>query len=58
MRPIFAYLDPGTGSYLLQLALGGLFGAAYAVSHFWSRVKRFFGGGTSARSPRADDALS
>jgi hypothetical protein len=37
---VFAYLDPGTGSYLLQLALAGALGASYAVKHFWSRVKR------------------
>ena len=43
MHVIFAYIDPGTGSYLLQIALGGLFGAGYAVRHFWSRIRRFFG---------------
>lgn len=49
---VFAYLDPGTGSYLLQLALAGALGASYAVKHFWSRVKRMFSRGAG---PMADD---
>ncbi|HUR35254.1 MAG TPA: hypothetical protein VM032_15730 [Vicinamibacterales bacterium] len=39
---VFAYLDPGTGSYLLQLALAGALGASYAVKHFWARIKGLF----------------
>ena len=38
-NPIFAYIDPGTGSYVLQLAIAGALGASYAVRHFWGRVK-------------------
>lgn len=40
---VVGYLDPGTGSYVLQLALAGILGASYAVRHFWSRVKSVFG---------------
>lgn len=36
---VFAYVDPGTGSYLLQVALAGLLGAGYALRHFWAGVK-------------------
>jgi hypothetical protein len=39
---VFAYLDPGTGSYLLQLAIAGALGASYAVRHFWARIKGLF----------------
>jgi len=39
---VFAYLDPGTGSYMLQLALAGALGASYAVKHFWARLKGLF----------------
>ena len=45
---VFAYLDPGTGSYLLQLALAGVLGASYAVKHFWARVKGMFSRNGSA----------
>jgi hypothetical protein len=42
-RPAYAYLDPGTGSYILQLILAALLGAAFAVKLFWKDVKAFFG---------------
>jgi hypothetical protein len=41
-RPAYAYLDPGTGSYILQLILAGLLGAAFAVKLFWKNIKTFF----------------
>ena len=37
-----AYLDPGTGSYVLQLALAALLGALFAIRLFWGRIKSFF----------------
>ena len=39
-----AYLDPGSGSYLLQLLIAGALGALFALRHYWSRVKGFFSG--------------
>ena len=40
----FAYIDPGTGSYLIQLLLGVVLGGAFAVKAFWSRIKQLFNG--------------
>jgi hypothetical protein len=37
-----AYLDPGSGSLLLQLALAALLGVAVLVRAFWSKIKAFF----------------
>jgi hypothetical protein len=37
-----AYLDPGTGSYFIQIALATLVGALFAVRLFWGRIKAFF----------------
>ncbi len=34
-----AYLDPSTGSYLLQILAAGLFGGLYAISHWWKKIK-------------------
>lgn len=39
-----AYLDPGTGSILVQSLLAGIAGAAAVISLYWQRVKRFFAG--------------
>jgi uncharacterized membrane protein len=38
----WAYLDPGTGSYLFQVVVGMLVGAAYALKLYWLRVRTFF----------------
>jgi hypothetical protein len=38
----FAYLDPGTGSYILQLLIGFLFGALFMMKIFWNKIKGFF----------------
>ena len=37
-----AYIDPGTGSYILQLLIAGLLGAAYAVKLSWTRIRALF----------------
>ena len=37
-----AYLDPGSGSYFLQLLLAGLLGATFMIKTFWIRLKGFF----------------
>ena len=44
-RDAHAYLDPGSGSYILQLILAGLLGAAVAVRIYWKRIKGFFSKG-------------
>jgi hypothetical protein len=37
------YLDPTSGSMLLQLLLGGVAGIAVAIRLFWHRFVGFFG---------------
>ncbi len=34
----WAYIDPGTGSYLFQIAAAGLLGAAYTLRRYWSAL--------------------
>ena len=41
-RDGFAYLDPGTGSYILQIFLGVLLGAAFVLKDFRNKIKMFF----------------
>jgi hypothetical protein len=38
-RLLLAYLDPGTGSYVFQLALASFLGAAYAMKQLWSHIR-------------------
>ena len=39
-----AYIDPGTGSYLFQAAVGAILGGALAVKVFWRRIWGFLSG--------------
>jgi hypothetical protein len=40
-----AYLDPGSGSFLIQILLAALLGIGVAVRASWSRIKKLFGKG-------------
>ena len=35
----FAYLDPGTGSMLLQVILGGIAAVGVALKLFWHKIR-------------------
>jgi hypothetical protein len=37
-----AYLDPGSGSFFIQLLVAGLMGALFLIGAYWKRVKNFF----------------
>ena len=39
---ITLYLDPGSGSFLLQLLIAGLAGAGIAIGSQWARIKKLF----------------
>lgn len=41
-KTAYAYLDPGTGSYLIQVSVAMIFGALFAIKIFWTNVKQFF----------------
>jgi len=40
---ILVYIDPGTGSIILQALVATVVGAAIAVKLFWHRLLKFFG---------------
>ena len=37
----YAYIDPSSGSYFLQLLLAGLLSALFMLRMYWRRVKSF-----------------
>ncbi len=49
--PAHAYLDPGTGSMIVQLLLGGVAGALVIGKLYWARLTAMFGFGR----PRSQD---
>jgi hypothetical protein len=50
-----AYIDPGTGSFVIQALVAGAAGLAVTLKIYWSRIRGFFGG---ASSTEEDDDLS
>ncbi len=38
----YAYLDPGTGSYIFQLLIAGIIGGIFSLKIFWTKIKSFF----------------
>ena len=37
-----AYLDPGSGSFILQLLLAALVGGAFIIKTYWKKIIGFF----------------
>lgn len=38
------YIDPGSGSYLVQVIVAAALGAAFWIKMSWHRIKAFFSG--------------
>lgn len=50
-----AYLDPGTGSMLLQVVLGGIAAIGVAIKLYWHKVRVFLGAGK--KEDREDESI-
>lgn len=51
--PAYAYIDPGSGSMMLQLLLGGMAGVMVLVRLYWSRLSERARSLLSRRPPAA-----
>ena len=51
-RDAYAYLDPGTGSYVLQVLVASFVAGAFAVKTFWAAIRDFV---VRLFSPRNED---
>ncbi len=49
------YLDPGTGSLLIQLLVAALLGAGLFFRSQWGKIKKLFG--SSAKENDSDDPV-
>jgi hypothetical protein len=50
-----AYLDPGSGSILIQLIIASLVGVGFLVRRSWSKITRFFRGESDLVEDDYDD---
>ncbi|HOD83827.1 MAG: hypothetical protein BWX88_04858 [Planctomycetes bacterium ADurb.Bin126] len=48
-RAAYGYIDPGTGSFVLQVLVGAALGSLMALKIFWRRIVSFVRGLVSRR---------
>lgn len=56
MAHLFAYLDPGAGSMILQMILAGLLGLSYTLKLYWRRILRFVRRDKTSEEPTEETA--
>ena len=39
---VCGYIDPGTGSIIIQVVIGALAGGIFAIKIFWKRISNWF----------------
>jgi hypothetical protein len=49
------YLDPGSGSFIIQLLIAALLGASVAIRLYWTRIKGILPGKKSPSEDNAED---
>jgi hypothetical protein len=42
MTTLFLYIDPGSGSYLVQVIIAAILGGAFWIKKFWRKIRSFF----------------
>lgn len=53
--PALAYIDPGTGSFVIQGIIAAVVGAGLAFKMFWHRIKSVFTGKPAAEDDDIDE---
>jgi len=51
-----AYIDPGSGSFVLQALIAAVAGAAVAINAYWRKIKSLLG--LRSTKPEADETES
>ena len=49
------YLDPGSGSFIIQLLIGGLVGAGFLIKAYWRKIKGLFNRNTPTEDTENTD---
>ncbi len=47
---LFAYLDPGTGSLVVQAIIGGAVAVGVILKAYWHKIGKLFGKGGSKKT--------
>jgi hypothetical protein len=49
LAPLLAYLDPGTGSFMLQILIASALSGLYATRHWWQQLRLLVAGAARKR---------
>jgi hypothetical protein len=41
-KKVYAYLDPGSGSFILQIIIGAILGGLVTIKIYFHKIKSFF----------------
>lgn len=52
--PAHAYLDPGTGSLIVQSIIGSIAGGLAVIGIYWRKIKNFFSAKKTANNTSND----
>jgi hypothetical protein len=55
VKDAFAYLDPGTGSYMLQIIIGTFAACFFVIKHYWTRIKIMFKGRRTGKDDTSEE---
>ena len=54
MHFFLLYIDPGSGSYLLQMIIAAVLGVSFFFKNFWFSIKAFFTGKKQKKEDEKD----
>ena len=53
----FLYIDPSSGSYLIQMIIAGILGSLFFFKNLWVQVKNFFTGKKHTEEEKNENEL-
>ncbi|HVM89819.1 MAG TPA: hypothetical protein VMT76_16655 [Puia sp.] len=55
MTTVLLYIDPGSGSYLVQMIIAGVLAGLFYFKNLWLKIKSFFSGKKKENITENDD---
>lgn len=57
MSHVLLYIDPSSGSYLIQMLIAGILGSLFFFKNAWLKIKSFFTGKKNENKEETDNEL-
>lgn len=53
--PAYAYIDPGTGSFIIQGIIASFLSVVFTCKMYWQRIKNYFSKNKNLETPTIND---